>query len=68
VAKAPCAVERVYEQMDEGDKSAFRDIILGQEFSAGYIAKLLLAAGYKGADRAAVGHYRRKLLIGKAKL
>lgn len=63
-----CAVTIAYEQMDEGDKGAFRHIIVSPALTNGYIARLLDMSGYHGVDRAAVGHYRRKLSSGKATL
>lgn len=63
-----CVVERIWDTLDHSDRVTLKYLIEEPRFTAGYIAKLLIAAGHTGADRAAIGHYRRKLLAGKATL
>lgn len=67
MAKTPCAVERAYGAMKESDREIFRTLIQDAGYTAGHLAQILHVAGHD-VDRAAVGHFRRKLLIGKATL
>jgi len=54
--------------MNEDDRAAFRRIIVNPGLTAGLIAEALRVDGYLMVDRAAVGHFRRKLQAGKATL
>jgi hypothetical protein len=48
------------------DREALRILILDHTISAGEVGLILRDNGYPGIDRAAVGHFRRKLKMGKA--
>lgn len=62
----PCAVERAATTMTLIDREALRLLILDQTLTAGDVSEILLVNGYPGIDRAAIGHFRRKLRAGKA--
>ena len=64
---ADCAVEKAYRGMSDEDKRAFEDAITSFQLSAGKLAAAFRELGFQ-IDRAAVGHYRRKLQAGKAEL
>jgi hypothetical protein len=54
--------------MKETDREIFRTLIQDAGYTAGHLTKILHMAGHTEVDRASVGHYRRKLLVGKAEL
>lgn len=63
-----CAVEKAYEAMPLHDKEVFAGLIKGH-YTAGMIAQVVQTE-YPTfqLDRAAIGHFRRKLKAGKASL
>lgn len=48
------------------DREALRILILDANLTAGDVSEILRVNGYPGIDRAAIGHFRRKLQAGKA--
>jgi hypothetical protein len=61
-----CAVERAADSMSLIDREALRILILDNQLTAGDVSAILHENGYPGIDRMAIGHFRRKLAIGKA--
>lgn len=61
-----CAVERAAKDMGLIDREALRILILDTTLTAGDVSEILRVNGYPGIDRAAIGHFRRKLIAGKA--
>jgi hypothetical protein len=53
--------------MTDGEEELLKELLADLTLSNGWIADLLSGEGYP-VDRAAVGHFRRKLRSGKATL
>lgn len=64
-----CAVEKAYEAMPESDREVFAGLLKNPHWTAGMIADIVRSQ-YPTfqIDRAAIGHFRRKLKAGKATL
>lgn len=63
-----CAVERAWDEMTDAERNLFFDWITNPTMTAGRIAELMRIGGYPNIDRAAVGHYRRKIRVGKVEI
>jgi hypothetical protein len=57
----------MWEALDHSDRVTAKFLIENPFYTAGFVSKLFIQAGHP-VDRAAVGHFRRKLQAGKATL